>query len=360
MSKTIVSIISAQPVPNYLFIKECYEQGDDLLFITSTKMESNIDPIVHTLGLRNTKIHRAMLPAGAEEQWSDMCEAIKGLIQPDVRYAVNLTGGTKYMALAVQKVFEPYQSEFYYIPFPRNVILTEQRETPIKTRMTVKEFMSVHGHEIKSESLLKQENDSRSMLKLFTKKLRSHDYKIIDQFREFRNTKKPLSLEKIMDSVEGASYEDIADFLGMCGYQYGAKLSKYDFRYLTGGWFEEHVYYLMQNTICPDDILLGVKMIKTNNDLDVVFTKGNILFVVECKTGIDRQGMLNEICYKCAALKGYLKGISAKSYVFALATGDPKWKVIPDSMDVKYFGRDYFVNAEKTKELIEEIKKVLS
>ena len=45
MSKTIVSIISEQTSPNYIFIKEKYQDGDKLLFISSLRFESKIDVI---------------------------------------------------------------------------------------------------------------------------------------------------------------------------------------------------------------------------------------------------------------------------------------------------------------------------
>lgn len=357
MSKIIVSIISQQPIPNYLFIREMFEPGDQLMFITSTKMESNIQPIVDTLGW-SSKIEQDIIvfPKGKEEDWSVMCEMIRSRLNKGSHYAVNLTGGTKYMALAVQKVFEDYNSDFYYIPFPRNVILTSKGELEIITRLTVEEYMSIHGHKIRSGKLTQPFDYAQKYFRLFTDGFDLNDFKLIDHFRSLRNSKKPLMVQDVENSLElqNGSQLDVAAFFEKCAYPCPKGLSRYDFQYLTGGWFEEYVYYLIQRDINPTDIKIGVKLNETNNDLDVVFTKNNSLYVVECKTGIEGGSMLNQIAYKCAALNDYLRGLSAKSFVFALAKDDIDAK-IPKSMGVSYFGRKYFTDQETYCILVDSI-----
>ncbi len=44
MKKAIVNIISDQTIPNYIFIKEKYQEVDELLFISSKKMENKMIP----------------------------------------------------------------------------------------------------------------------------------------------------------------------------------------------------------------------------------------------------------------------------------------------------------------------------
>ena len=40
-----------------------------------------------------------------------------------MNYCVNLAGGTRYMALAVQQVFERFKSEFFYVQVEENLIV---------------------------------------------------------------------------------------------------------------------------------------------------------------------------------------------------------------------------------------------
>jgi hypothetical protein len=92
--------------------------------------------------------------------------------------------------------------------------------------------------------------------------------------------------------------------------------------YLTGGWFEEYVYYTLLRLVSPQQIAIGVRIARPgmqhNNELDVVFIKANTLFVVECKTGVASDHMFNEIVYKASALKESFLGPSCHSYIFTL------------------------------------------
>lgn len=360
MAKTIVSIISQQPTPNYLLIRELFEPGDDLLFITSTKMQQNIKPIVETLNWSSVEINQVILSEGEEERWDAMCKTIESSLTREKHYAVNLTGGTKYMALAVQSVFEKYNSQFYYIPFPKNVILSTDSVSPITTRVSVKEYMSLHGHAIKSDKTIRTFEESSRMLNIFANHLAKEDFNIINRLREYRDSNIKISwVETKEEQVSKPSIPGLKTFLDKIGFipQTEDTLTKYESRYLTGGWFEEYVFFLIKQELDVTDILFGVKLNETHNDLDVVFTINNRLFVVECKTGIDKGSMLNQIAYKSSALNDYLRGLSSKSYIFALATSDSKWSVIPNSMGITYYGRDFFIDETQKSELIASLKK---
>ena len=359
MSKTIVSIVSAQPIPNYLVIKELYKPSDELLFIATTKTQDKIDYIVDTLKCDAT-ITRVILKEGDEERWANMCQTIELALSPDKQYAVNLTGGTKYMALAAQNVFEKHNSTFYYIPNPKNVMLSSMKEIPISTRVNIVDYMALHGHNISTSKPIRDFGTAKRMLALFAHNFNSSDFEIIDKLRYYRDTK-PIKISEIEtkeDTPKRPSIPNLSTLIDkiklVC--EKDGQLTKYEVRYLTGGWFEEYVYFLIQTKIKPTDIALGVKLNSTDNDLDVVFTFGNKLFVIECKTGVDKIAMLNQIVYKSSALKEYLKGISAQSFIFALAKDDPQWRKIADHMGIGYYGRDYFLHTTKLNTLFTSIK----
>jgi hypothetical protein len=147
MKKAIVNIISDQTIPNYIFIKEKYQEVDELLFISSKKMENKISWITSALADINLPITKIILESGVEEQWGHMCNEISKNLSLDYIYFVNLTGGTKYMSMAVQTIFKSFNSEFYYIPFPKNEILTPENQidtsSPLKYRVNIREYMSI-------------------------------------------------------------------------------------------------------------------------------------------------------------------------------------------------------------------------
>ena len=129
------------------------------------------------------------------------------------------------------------------------------------------------------------------------------------------------------------------------------ELSKREVEYLTGGWFEEYVYYLIKKRVKPQDIALGVRIwrknVKHDNELDVVFTKGNKLFVIECKTGVQTK-LFNEVVYKLCAISEALLGVSCCSYIFSLRPDDTDiLKKVAKNMDITFIDRGILTAQKK-------------
>lgn len=364
MSKTIVSIISEQTIPNYLFIKEMFLPGDTLMFISSKKMSKRISWIKNTLDWNNCSMVDIILDKdGDEEKNNVMKEKITRFLSPSCEYYVNLTGGTKFMALVVQNIFERYNSSFYYIPYPKNQIITlsNSKVDDISLRVSIKEYLSLYGEKIREPKCLTIDSIyTKSFLPIFLNELINSDFEIISKLRAYRNTKKGILISEIEtqeNSDKKPRIENLSVFLNNINYPYHSdRLSHSDIQYLTGGWFEEYVFYAVQKYVCPDDILLGVNIEKTNNDLDVVFTTGNKLYVIECKTGVEKELMLKEIVYKASALKSELLGLSAKSYIFALSEDNERWKTAALNMGIEYCGRSFF---QEEKNFYHQLDKII-
>ncbi len=98
--QVLVSIISKQTIPNYLFIKDRQEQDDEMLFIATQEMKNEADWLIQTLKCTEEEKQVILLEKNQEEKWNEMTAAIAEHISSDKHYVVNLTGGTKYMTLA--------------------------------------------------------------------------------------------------------------------------------------------------------------------------------------------------------------------------------------------------------------------
>jgi len=115
MSKTLVNIITEDnPIPAYLFVKEKYDAGDRIMYISAKDTEVDLEWLSEIDGVPTDNIDEILLKNDIDEfKYENICRAIRTHLKEDVHYLVNLAGGTRYMALAVQQVFEDFDSEFF-------------------------------------------------------------------------------------------------------------------------------------------------------------------------------------------------------------------------------------------------------
>ena len=381
MSKTIVNIISREhPLAAYLFIKEYYEVGDKLVFISANENFDCITPLVEALHVDKEVVQRIVLRRDSDSYtYERICRIINNALDKKADYYVNLAGGTRYIALSVQHVLSNYHAKFFYTQTKQNLIVktifdnsifdNDDEIYPIKYKMNLSEYFKVYSlsHDMgKPKTFISDEQQAQMMFELFSKKkLYYEDYKVLDVLREKYRNWKYIDIHEVETTINDSMIPipNLSKFLEHIHFEPINKgiLQREELEYLTGGWFEEYVFYLVNNNIHPDDIAIGVHIdgcteIQHNNELDVCFIKNNQLFVIECKTGINSQSMFNEIVYKVSALKEVLLGISCHSYIFSLkkdTKGD--MKKIANYMDVTFWDFNALTKEDK---LNKELKKI--
>ncbi len=388
MSKTLVCIISKQNIPNYLFIKDFYEEDDELLFFVSGTYR---EPLTYLLAALNMEVSEDNIVSLSEENYVVMKSQVTRIIDEKKTYWINTTGGTKFMSSAVQEAFQNAnaKTDFFYEPNPKNVYCKLSGEQiPVNYKISIREYMTASKMvDFTVKECCKPKEYTLHFFKYFTESLTKQDIDVLEKIRiNFRQQKceiedlnkvnlKPTSLITSPGKKNEKRYafkriQGIVKFLKRVDFSFAEenKLNKYEIEYLTGGWFEEYMYHLIAKKITPDDIQLGVVVRqgeKTNqNDLDVVFTKGNKLFVIECKTGITavadktETGMFKEIAYKAASIRAsLLGGLSEKSMICSLSNSKDTFKKTAKNMGITYYDKRYFVNEENQKEFINDIIK---
>ncbi len=375
MAKTLVNIITEDnPIPAYLFIKEMYQVGDRLMYISAKDTEDDLDALSDLFSVPATDIEEIVLKNDMDEfTYEKICRAILGHLNHDVSYCVNLAGGTRYMALAVQQVFERFKADFYYVQVEENVIVKSIFDNsiydnddyfyPVRHRMTIAEYLRAHEiqHDLDdgSHDPIRPREESEHFFKLFTQRgLTATDYETMELLRLNYRNKKRVQIKTLESSGyhQGPSVPGLSRFLYDIEFVPEEKgfLNQSELEYLTGGWFEEYVYYLVKKYLKPQDIAIGVKIsragVRHDNELDVVFTKGNKLFVIECKTGVQTERLFNEIVYKLCAISEALLGMSCYSYIFSLKWDDTDvLKRIADNMGITFVDKDILVTPRKQK-----------
>lgn len=373
MPKTIVNIITEDnPIPAYLFIKEKYEEGDKLMYISAKDTEDDLDVLSKMFNVPKKHIQEIVLRHNTDEfTYEKICRTIVGCLNYETHYCVNLAGGTRYMALAVQQVFERFHSEFYYVQVEENMIVKSVFDNrinnnddyfyPISYRMNIAEYLDAHeiNHDLApyTHKPIRFKEEAEYIFNLFTQNgLSRQDFETLELLRTYYRNLKYVKIKAVQEKGyrNNPPIPGLTDFLNTVNFvsEGVGVLSKREVEYLTGGWFEEYVYYLVKKRIKPQDIALGVKISRNNvnhdNELDVVFTKGNKLFVIECKTGVHTEKLFNEIVYKLCAISEALLGVSCCSYIFSLKPDETDiLKKVARNMDITFVDRGILTSQKK-------------
>lgn len=378
MAKTLVNIITEDnPIPAYLFIKEMYKEGDKLMYISAKDTEDDLDVLSEMFDVPPYNIEEIVLKHNMDEfTYEKICRTVKGYLKEGVDYCVNLAGGTRYMALAIQQVFEDYGATFYYLQVEENMIIKSKFDDaidnnddyfyPIRYRMKIAEYL--RAHEIKHDMSqykhepIRSKTEAEHMYNIFVQGgLNRQDYDAIEALRSKCRNRRQIRIKDAETSHDHSEplVPGLSRFLAGIYFipRTPGVLSRLEIDYLTGGWFEEYVYYLVKRYVKPQDLALGVKIwrrnVKHSNELDVIFTKGNKLFVIECKTGVHSDSLFNDIVYKACAIKEALLGVSCYSYILSLKKDDTNnLKRIAEKMDVTFLDHDILTKPRKRRQAL--------
>ena len=382
MSKTIVNIIDqSNPLPAYLFTKEYYEDGDELLFISAQEEADCIKLLTKVVEVDESQVKSIIVKRYQDNfLYERICRTIKGELIPNKKYYLNLAGGNRYMTLSVQHVFEEFNTLFFYTQTRENQVVKtifdnsiyddDDEVFPVNHRMSLKEYFGLYGLESDVDTprkMVKEVGYSQHLFTMFSQNMLSRsDYEVMEILRNKYRSWKFLIISEVEHPTKDymTPIPNLGKFLDYIGFvpERPSSLQSYEIEYLTGGWFEEYVYSLIKEVLQPDDIAMGVHIsngiIKHNNELDVCFIKANKLFVIECKTGVTSESLFNEIVYKVCALKEVLLGTS-NSYIFSLKK-DHKgiWKKTARYMGITFCDWLSLTKPDNLKKILKDMNRI--
>ncbi len=381
MVKILVSMVSKETIPNIILIR--HVKPDRLLFISTPEMQrkGKVTAILNSLkraGLDYGELYDEIIVENDNiaDIHNKLIEWIRR--QEDVEFLVNITCGTKIMSIGTYEFFKDYGCRLGYIPLGKNEFLTifpkrvgrEPERLPV--RLTVMEYLDSYGLRVKNAKKLRGYRDEA-----FGK--RETSCWIVEHYMEILNLLKWfwLKLHKARDKKIfslNASYGSPSDaeleLLRKLGFQYtdrliSKRLRRSELKYLTGGWLEEFCFNEIASLLGSgiDDVEIGIKVLNEqgrDNELDVMFTKENVLYFVECKS-LDQQDdrRQNQALYKIGALQKDF-GLSVRSFLVTTAPDIMHGGRIRES--VKARGEQFstvIVTPDKVSRFGEELKKEL-
>lgn len=241
------------------------------------------------------------------------------------------------MILIVDDYFRKIGAKIYYVTGHKKSYVKVfpalgKRKFILDTKLTLDEYLTAYGFNIKKDSLFKTKKDATCILDFMKKADFDVVKPILTKLQTCRSKK----------NTEVKSIEGLADMLSDLSFdtKQATKIDKYEVRYLTGDWFEEYIYYKVKEELSLSDseIGKGYKLTKdiVPNEIDVLFIYEHKLYIIECKTSfyhsvafieekdgekkerIKQKNLLPEIIYKSDALRTKF-GLFANTSVFTLS-----------------------------------------
>lgn len=251
---------------------------------------------------------------------------------PAESWAVNITGGTKIMALAAYSwAMGKGIPAFYVDTAAQNILFYENSEWQGIRLLPVlnwQQLLNVYGYTISDSKKGPIQASVRQaisrLLSLADKKRAYEAFRLLNAVATKAVLDEPIPVYSPSPIV--------AELLHICHQagklEYGAK--RIVFRdepgrsWCKGIWLEEYVQSILAGLEGEGEIQSWATTVKVShgnisNELDAVFGVANKLHIIECKTSRqDNSKQAADVLYKADSLKSHLGGVFAKSMICSL------------------------------------------
>ncbi|WP_298068396.1 DUF1887 family CARF protein [uncultured Mailhella sp.] len=378
-----ICLVSEQTLPNYLGTVMPDASPQTVHLVVTDRMKERANILEKALRERGMAVEHYPLASPRPNEMLAVLNAIREKT-PSGSLAVNVTGGTKVMALAAVE-WAGIQDEhpfLFYVDTDSKKILQiggKMDEFEMTVKLKVKELLKAGAgaslREKTGESLNKAKIDlldrllrsflkHNSALKLFNdcaQKAKVRQYPYADM-----PSSCPQGFMEALDMAREAGKLSIASEK-IIDYQ-----SEENRSWCNGGWLEHFVkalLYRMQSDGIIDDWGSNVKIpneqkslgkaLSPNdkNELDAAFTVANRLFLIECKTAdLARNNAFPDVIYKLDSLKKSLGGVLSRGMIVSVL--EPRHADIQrcEELGIKLvYGTDVLKLEDKLKNWIENV-----
>jgi len=332
-------LVSQQHVPNLLSVH--HYRPDKLVLIESTYMErrhvaQNFLTTLHAAGLAYRIDENCTIQAlGNASDFNAITMALKSAFatNPTAAWIANLTGGTKPMSIAAYEFFKAAGAKLIYIDAARpNKIVDVQsgKIDPVTYQLSISEFLLGYGFEQHKKDAKIQAAESRARkwwdaARLIADQCPDKNLLEIERPRWSKGRAKGLNIEKNEWALKNSSVQKaLADTFGLVATSEGlvGALDKYAVQFLTGGWLEVFLWYLLDKhaqALGIWDVRLGIEPAlrgsRTINEFDIAFMRNYELNMIECKSGAQGHDRNLNVLYKIEAVTRQFRALRVHSFL---------------------------------------------
>lgn len=325
-------LVSAQAAPNLLAAADADLKPERAALVVSGAMQARAEALAKVLGEMGISVEQYRLGDEHDPKAiaDNLLEWFEDLSSEDAY--LNLTGGTKLMALTALAVAETAQWRSFYVDVDTDHVVWLGRSAPpaqkLKERIGLRHYLGAYGIDIDGDIL---RGDASKVQQAFVEEVLLyyehyfHALPHLNRAMDRAERQRSLTVELTDDERDSKALGRLLDFAerrGMVSLE-SARLHVSDEStrdFLKGGWLERHVFATvtqLQGSLDIRDRALNLKVRQAGvvNELDVAFLLRNRLHVVECKTrnmGADDGERANEALFKLAENGRRLGGLATR------------------------------------------------
>ncbi len=308
-----VCLVSAQTTPNLIPVLDRAIQPKHMVLVTSPDMEGRSRALAsilkrHRMSVEFLEISNAYDYPAIEDTLIDWLAE-----HEDQDVGLNVTGGTKLMAMAAQAVFTSSGKPIYYINAETDEILylgDRAQSRKLDVKIGLRDYLEAHGYQI--EGALQKPQITRAVRDLIhrlaidaggpgSEALGMINYHAQQAIESRRSSKISPDHKQIKDFERIAGLFEEAGYLSYKDNQLVFP-SEEARQFVNGGWLEYLAYDVVTSTtrrLGIGDACVNLKVIapdgSTRNELDVAFMHENRLNIIETKSGnLDTLGSSGE------------------------------------------------------------------
>ncbi len=317
MKNYLVSLVSRQTSPNILCIREM-GKVDKYVFIYTEQVKSQLNQILKTLELSENEILAIPVHAVSIQNINDKLKT-QGFSHSD-KYIVNLTCGTKVMALASFQFFHSFPNArmLYFGSEDKTYQFIHPAIEPfqsIRHQMDIREFLTAYGVEIISGN--KKPTRPAAYTNDLFQKFMDNNIPGYDHIKSLRKKKTDKNGFIALDEKQ----IEVLSNIGFINKDQN-KISIRESEYIRGKWFEEYIYDLVRKKsgLGTESLTHGL-VINAGGlyDLDVFFMYNNRPYLIECKLSFKKEEGLSKFIYKLSATRNTL-GLDLKPVIILLTS----------------------------------------
>lgn len=337
---THLCLVSEQAVPNLLPVLDERWRPKRVVLAVSEPMKDKADSLAKVIKRRCPGIQVGRLDLTDAFEYDKLSNDFLNFLvdQEGIDVALNVTGGTKMMAVAAQEVFRENKRPVFYVNVATDEVIQigqSGHSDPLSADMKVQDLLDSHGYSMTSVQRPQVSADDRDLCARLIDHVKSDGIGLgmlnwLAGSDQARNRLQVSLSDRDRDSQSLARVIDLfkdAKRLQFDGHaiSFPNEASR---QFVNGGWLELHAYQVLSNLRGEKSGITDVAMSvviehpdgRTCNELDVACLIRNTLHIVECKTanlaqeGVSGDDKATEAIYKLEALSK-IGGLRTKAMI---------------------------------------------